>query len=191
LASANSPDCAAARAAIREWADARCLDLIEDGTGGAVFSPCRRWRYLLWRIDSPRGGLLGMGLLNPSTADASHDDPTIRRCRAQIRRARLSGLVVWNLFAFRATLPADLRRADDPVGPDNDAAIALSLHLARRTILGWGAHGSHRGRDAEVLARCQGSDGMPYALGFTDGGAPRHPLYLRADARCRRLPPKR
>jgi hypothetical protein len=191
LARANSPDCTAALAAVRGWAGARGLELVESGVGGAVFSPCRRWRYLLWRIDNPRGGLLGMGLLNPSTADASRDDPTIRRCRAQVPRARLSGLLVWNLFALRATLPADLKRAVDPIGPDNDEAIALSLGLARRTILGWGAHGGHCGRDAEVLARCQASGAMLRALGFTDAGAPRHPLYLRADVRCRSLPQKR
>jgi hypothetical protein len=190
LASASSPDCAAALVAIRAWAGAHRLDLIEDGAGGAVFSPCHRWRYLLWRIDNPRGSLLGMGLLNPSTADASRDDPTIRRCRAQVVRTRLSGLVVWNLFAWRATLPADLRRASDPVGPDNDAAIALALALARRTILGWGAHGSHRGRDVEVLARCRAAGEKLHTLGFTGAGAPSHPLYLRADARCRRLPPR-
>lgn len=174
--------------AIRAWAAASDLDLIESGSGGAVFSRCGGWRYLLWRSGDPRGGLLGMGLLNPSTADAARDDPTIRRCRAQVRRARLSGLLVWNLFAYRATLPADLKRADDPVGPANNGAIGLALSLARRTILGWGTHGAHRGRDAEVLPLCHASGSPLHVLGLTQGGAPLHPLYLAADRRCRRLP---
>jgi hypothetical protein len=159
----------------------------EHAGGGAVFSACARWRYLLWRVDNPRGRLLGMGMLNPSTADAARDDPTIRRCRAQVVRARLSGLVVWNLFAFRATLPADLKRAANPVGPDNDAAIALALSLSRRTILGWGVHGAHQGRDQVVLAMCGEAKLTMHILGRTLHGSPRHPLYLPATARCRPL----
>jgi len=179
-----------ALAAIRDWASLRDLDLQEDrATGsGAVFSRCGSWRYLLWRVGTGRGGLLGMGMLNPSTADAARDDPTIRRCRAQVGRARLSGLLVWNLFAFRATLPADLKRAADPVGPDNDAAIALALGFARRTILGWGVHGAYGGRDQAVLEQCAASGTVLHTLGLAAGGAPRHPLYLPPKTRCRRLP---
>jgi hypothetical protein len=126
-----------------------------------------------------------MGLLNPSQADETRDDPTIRQCRARARQAGLAGLIVWNLFAFRATLPADLRRAADPVGPDNDAAIALALALSSRTILAWGNHGAHLGRDRAVLARCAGADLA--VLGLTDAGQPRHPLYLPRGARLQRF----
>jgi hypothetical protein len=180
-----------ALAAVRAWADAEGLALVEDAAtrGGAVFSPCGRWRYLLWRIESTRSGLLGIGMLNPSTADAARDDPTIRRCRALAAKARLSGLIVWNLFAFRATLPADLKRAPDPVGPANDAAMRLALSLSRRTILAWGAHGSHRDRDAQALHICAASGARFHALGFTASGAPRHPLYLPATTRCRVFAP--
>lgn len=111
-----------------------------------MFSPCGRFRYLLWRLPSPRAKIVGMGLLNPSRADERHDDPTIRQCRARGRQAGHAGLIVWNLFAFRATLPADLKRAADPTGPENDAAIVLALELSNRTILAWGNHGAHRAR---------------------------------------------
>jgi hypothetical protein len=125
-----------------------------------------------------------MGLLNPSQADERRDDPTIRQCRARARRAGHAGLLVWNLFAFRATLPPDLKRALDPVGPDNDAAIALALALTGRTILAWGNHGTHLARDRAVLARCAGADIA--VLGLTDQGQPRHPLYLPRGTRLRR-----
>lgn len=171
---------------IAGWAAARDLDFRHDAaTGfGAVFSRCGGWRYLLWRAGDPRGKFAGIGMLNPSRADERRDDPTIRQCRARGRQAGFSGLIVWNLFAFRATLPADLKRAADPIGPDNDAAIALALSLSSRTILAWGNHGAHRQRDHAVLALCAGLDVA--VLGITGAGQPRHPLYLPRVTRLRR-----
>lgn len=128
-------------------------------------------------------------MLNPSQADETRDDPTIRQCRARGRQAGLAGLVVWNLFAFRATLPADLKRALDPVGPDNDAAIALALGLSSRTILAWGNHGAFAGRDRAVLALCAARAMPLHALGITGEGHPRHPLYLSRGTRLRRWNP--
>lgn len=172
---------------IAAWAQARGLDVRHDpATGfGATFSACGTWRYLLWRIAHPRAAICGMGLLNPSTADHRADDPTIRRCRARARQAGCAGLLVWNLFAIRATWPADLRRADDPIGPANDEATVLALALCRRTILGWGNHGLLHGRDRAVLAMC-GTAGHGFAtLGMTAANQPRHPLYLPSATRLR------
>lgn len=171
---------------VADWAQDRGLDFRHDpGTGfGAVFSPCGTWRYLLWRSAASRAKFVGIGMLNPSQADERRDDPTIRQCRARARQAGLAGLLVWNLFAFRATFPADLKRALDPVGPDNDAAISLALALSSRTILAWGHHGAHLARDRTVLTKCTGSDIA--VLGVTGTGQPRHPLYLPRDARLRR-----
>jgi hypothetical protein len=168
------------------WAQARELDYRHDPrTGsGAVFSRCGTWRYLLWRALSPRARLVGMGLLNPSQADEMRDDPTIRQCRARARQAGYAGLVVWNLFALRATFPADLKIASDPVGPDNDDAISLALGISSRTILAWGNHGGYLRRDRAVLARCTGTSLS--VLGLTGAGQPAHPLYLPRDTRLRR-----
>jgi hypothetical protein len=171
---------------IHDWAQERDLDYRHDPhTGfGAVFSRCGTWRYLLWRALSPRAGFVGMGLLNPSQADETRDDPTIRQCRARARQAGLAGLLVWNLFALRATFPPDLKRVSDPVGPDNDDAISLALEVSSRTILAWGNHGGHLGRDRAVLARCTGT--QIAVLGFTGAGHPHHPLYLPRSTRLRR-----
>ena len=179
---------AAALARIEEWAVIRDLDFRHDPASGsgAVYSPCGQWRYLLWRTESRRAAMLGMGLLNPSTADHLRDDPTIRQCRMRARRAGAKGVLVWNLFAYRATKPADLKRADDPVGAHNDAAIALAVELTRHTILAWGVHGAHRGRDREVLAMM--GDAPISVLGLTACGRPRHPLYLPAQTRLRHGP---
>jgi hypothetical protein len=155
-----------------------------------VFSGCGQWRYLLWRFAVPRGRVLAMGLLNPSKADDARDDATIARCRALARRQGGGNLLVWNLFALCATDPAELRRAGDPVGCDNDSAIALAFELASETILAWGNHGGLLGRDAEVLAPCAASGVPVRILGLTGQGRPRHPLYLpRTAVPCRwRIP---
>lgn len=127
-----------------------------------------------------------MGMLNPSTANEHADDPTIARCRRIAAHAGFANLLVWNAFAFRATRPVELKRTADPSGPDNDQAIVLALNLCPRTVLAWGNHGAHRSRDRDVLARCAASGAVLAALGFTNRGQPRHPLYLSAAVRPRR-----
>ena len=87
---------------------------------GARFSDCRLYRYQLWRIwDEGRPYLNVIGL-NPSTADETRDDPTIRRCIDYAKRWNYGGLFMTNIFAFRATLPAVMKKQVEPVGSDND-----------------------------------------------------------------------
>ena len=150
-----------------------------------VFSPCGQYRYRL-----SRAWLLGEGtvlfvMLNPSTADAEMDDPTVRRCMGFARRWGFQGLVVGNLFAWRATDPRELQRASDPVGPENDRHLAEMSGGADVTIVAWGAHDVQRGRASDVLGLLKGS---VEHLGLTKQGHPRHPLYLRADAARREMP---
>jgi hypothetical protein len=180
----------AALAAIEDWASTRDLDFRHDPASqfGAVFSSCGAYRYLLWRLPAPRAAVFGMGMLNPSTADEHADDPTIARCRRIAAQVGHANLLVWNLFAFRATAPADLKRAAEPVGQHNDAAIAMAHTLSRRTVLAWGNHACHLRRGEQVLAGLPAD--MPVAaLGLTKQGQPRHPLYLAATVRPRRWRP--
>lgn len=86
----------------------------------AVLSTCRKYRFALWRIwdeSKPYAMIIG---LNPSTADEKEDDPTIARCIGFARSWGYGGLCMANLFAFRATEPADIFAASDPIGPGND-----------------------------------------------------------------------
>jgi hypothetical protein len=115
-------------------------------------------------------------MLNPSTADAERDDPTIRRCGGFARAWGFGAMTVVNLFALRATDPARLRRARDPIGRDNDRHIAEAAAGADALVLAWGIHGALRDRDRAVLALL--SELRPSCLGLTRGGHPRHPLYL-------------
>ncbi len=155
------------------------LDLNLPPTSGAVLSDDGVYRYRLWREwDADKPSCLFI-MLNPSTADASQDDPTIRRCIDYARRWDFGGLVVGNLFALRATDPNRLYESDDPVGPDNDDALVDMHDNATLTVCAWGVHGHHRDRGdtvATMLSRFRHRS--LYCLGTTKGGAPRHPLYL-------------
>ncbi|MBN9611881.1 MAG: DUF1643 domain-containing protein, partial [Actinobacteria bacterium] len=117
---------------------------------------------------------------NPSTADASQDDPTIRRCISFAKSFGCGSLLVGNLYAFRATDPHDLFRADEPTGGErNDAALTELLTRGSAAVAAWGAHAKAR-RVAEVL-RLPGASRLT-ALAMTKDGAPRHPLYVPGTA---------
>jgi hypothetical protein len=118
-------------------------------------------------------------LLNPSVADALRDDPTLARCMARARGWGFGALRMVNLFAWRATDPAALPGAEDPVGPENDAALLRGARWADMILCGWGAGGVLAGRDAAVL-RLLGRRRL-WHLGLTAGGQPRHPLYVGYD----------
>lgn len=153
-------------------------------TRGAEISADGRYRYALWRRwDKTRPRLVFI-MLNPSTADAEHDDATIRVCMGRARRMGFGGIRVLNLFALRATDPAELDRADDPVGPEADGWLEKGLGLqsfGEMTIAAWGDGGLRRGlyrpRWREALGIICGDMGHPlHCLALTRAGQPRHPL---------------
>ena len=131
-------------------------------------------------------------LLNPSTADAEQNDPTLRRCIGFARHWGFGTLEVVNLFAYRTPHPAALRLARDPVGPDNDRHLLAALGRAELLVTAWGVHGAWRGRDREVARLLLDQEKSPgkslHCLGLTKGGFPRHVLYLE---RSRLLRPYR
>ena len=144
---------------------------------GAHFSRCRSFRYALWRewdVDGPKVLMIG---LNPSTADASRNDPTIRRCIGFARQWGFGGVWVLNLFAYRATYPADLRAAPDPVGPRNDEWIRRVARKVDRAVAVWGNDGGFMQRSTRVRAML--GDRLE-VIRLNAGGEPAHPLYLPA-----------
>ena len=126
------------------------------GCGGStrmtdtIFSPCRTYRYALWREWIGGDGYVMFIGLNPSTADETQDDPTIRRCIAFAKAWGYGGLSMTNLFAFRATDPKKMKAVADPIGPENDAHLLRLARDAGVIVAAWGANGTHRGRDADV-----------------------------------------
>ncbi len=150
--------------------------------GRASFDRTRRYRYALLRRFPAGSGRVCFCMLNPSTADARVNDPTVRRCVGYALGWGFEELEVVNIFALRSTDPTALTRAADPVGPRNDAAIRRAARRADLVVAAWGAWGSLMGRgDAALALLCREAD--VHLLGRTRSGQPRHPLYLRADAR--------
>jgi hypothetical protein len=124
-------------------------------------------------------------MLNPSTADEAKPDPTVSRCIGFAERLGHATLTVVNLFALRATDPADMLRHPDPIGPDNDTHIGLACADAARVICAWGNHGKHRGRARAVVAGLAAIGVRLSCLGTNRDGSPKHPLYLKSDSQPR------
>ena len=128
-------------------------------------------------------GCVAFCMLNPSTADEKEDDRTITRCIDFARRWGFQGLLVVNLFAFRATKPAILKRATDPVGKENDAYLRKAAKEADLFVCAWGTNGKHQERDRAVLSMLREKGVDLHCLVTTVTGFPGHPLYLRGDTR--------
>lgn len=158
--------------------DDRPSDMIR----AALISPDGLYRYTLERRWG-EGDFVNFVMLNPSTADASLDDPTIRRCIGFARGWSYGGLVVTNLFALRATDPKALYAHRCPEGPDNDATLAEVAGRSGLIVCAWGAHGPRVvfGHVRGVLDLLRESGKPLHCLGTTKAGQPLHPLYLRAD----------
>jgi hypothetical protein len=153
----------------------------------AHLSPCGTYRYRLrrWWNEPPKRWVLWI-MLNPSTADASLDDPTIRRCIGFSKAWGFDGLMVGNLHALRATDPESLRSIRDPFGPGNGLHLREMARDAEQVICGWGAHDFVS--QTSVASVLRDLDRPTFCLGTTKAGHPRHPLYV-ANATERRAFP--
>lgn len=153
------------------------MNLVESDAG-AQFSPCRRWRYLLWRRWDAAKPAANFLMLNPSTADERQLDPSCTRARGYAERWGYGALIVTNVFGWRATDPARMKAVRDPVGPANDAAIVRAAREAAIVVCAWGNHAGHRERAAAVLALLREARIPLHYLRLNGGGHPAHPLYL-------------
>lgn len=156
-------------------------DLPAEIVRGATVSGCGDYRYVLSRTWNPRAPTVLFIGLNPSTADAQRDDATSRICMHYAQRWGFGTLLLANLFAWRATQPADLFAATRPVGPRNNRTLRKLQSEAQLVICAWGVGGAHLGRDRFVLDMLH----TPYCLSRLRGGQPGHPLYKSS-----RLEPK-
>lgn len=171
-----------------------------------TFSPCRKYRYTLWRewdgdlitalanpITQPDKFVQFIGL-NPSTADETLDDPTIRRCIRFAKDWGYGAICMTNLFAFRATDPDVMKvqcLPEDDGEWDKNAVMSnrdwighIALHSqCDLTVAAWGKHGMHRRAHVHMIAFFKGLHKPLYHLGLNDDGTPKHPLYLKADTK--------
>jgi hypothetical protein len=154
---------------------------------GAEFSPCRTWRYRLWRTWDTGLPQLGWVMCNPSDGNEDELDPTLRRVRGFTMGFGYGGFVVVNLFGLVNSDPDALVRANDPIGPGNDAAILRTWSECDRFVAGWGKVGGRFSeRVKHVRALLAGSE--LWSLGTTQEGHPLHPLYLPGNLELERWP---
>jgi hypothetical protein len=160
----------------------------------ATISACGRYRYALgrtWDDEHDSRPIFSIIMLNPSTADGTADDPTIRKCIHFAKQEGCGSLLVRNLFAWRATDPAELRHAKDPVGPLNLSVLERDIVFGLR-VAAWGQLGPKWLRRLATRSICSAKIRSTFhVLALTDHGydrssnfadwttrQPRHPLYL-------------
>ena len=149
-----------------------------DAESVAIYSDCESYRYALTRIWEPDGRKALFVMLNPSTATEVQNDPTVERCERRARALGFGAFRVVNIFAYRATDPKVMRAKGDPIGTENDDAIAAGASWADQIICAWGSHGTHLNRGTAVAELLRATNLPLFHLGLTQAGAPKHPLYL-------------
>ncbi len=145
----------------------------------AIIDKSKKYRYFLerrWGLDAEN--VINFILLNPSTADATSDDPTVKACIEFAKRWKFDGIMITNLFAFRATDPAKMKSCQSPHGFQNDKFIKSVAKKSKMVVVAWGNHGTHCARDKEVLKILRAIN-QPFCLGITKSGNPKHPLYIK------------
>lgn len=165
------------------------------------FSPDRSYRYTLehrwgdtpdllshtdgWDGPPPLRRIMWIGL-NPSTADENQLDPTLRRIKAFSQAWGFNCFVMTNLFAYRATKPEDMKRQEDPIGPQNDETLYRLARTSEMIVAAWGAHGTHLQRGSRVWMMLKNASVRPvHCLVRNNDGSPKHPLYVKGDVRPR------
>lgn len=154
-----------------------------DGSSGALLSQDGKYRYGLWRLwEDPIApkDIVAFVMLNPSTADGLKDDPTIRKCVKFAKRYGGKGLVVVNLFAYRATDPKVMKAAgSEAIGPENNEMIFKQLEGVTTVVAAWGHGGKYFDREEAFLASAKARGVKLKALKLSKDGTPQHPLYQK------------
>lgn len=155
--------------------------LIDTGqAGGAEFSACRRWRWTLTRVWDPAKPTISFVGLNPSVADENKLDRTTAKCVKWAERDGFGKYVMLNLYGLVSTLPSGLKKAFDPVGPDNDEWIQKTFAESAAVVFCWGATwNKFTGPRIEVVTELARAAGLkPLCPGLTKAGFPLHPCRL-------------
>ncbi len=162
--------------------------LDDDERSSAVFSECGTYRYSLRREWDDSKMLLVWCMLNPSKAGADDDDPSVRRVRGFTKReGRYGGFILVNVWALIATDPKDLHAQRSAFEPENLIHIQHAA-VGRDVVVAWGARVARGPGLQNVMRILNGCAASIRCLGYTKGGEPRHPLYLRKDTPFERYP---
>lgn len=158
-------------------------DMFSAEQWGAIMSPSVPggvpvYRYVLWRIVNADLPILLVLMLNPSRATHDHGDRTVDGLMRRAAAMGYGGIVIINCFAYRARDPADMKSAEDPVGPANDDVIKTVLDQEADLLCAWGVNATHRDREREIVCAISSGRAKPHALRLCANGAPEHPLYI-------------
>lgn len=157
----------------------------------ALISDCGKYRYILSREWDLEKGRVCWIMLNPSTADASFDDPTIRKCIGFTNRLGMGAIFVVNLCAFRATKPRDLYASDeDVIGAENESNVLQAIRRSHKVIAAWGCLNPRTAWAHKVMRKTLMNENVTtYCLGTNGDGSPKHPLYVAYDTPLEQYPP--
>ena len=149
----------------------------------AKISKCEKYRYSLKRIWDEKKSLVAFIALNPSTADEVNNDKTIKRCIDFSKSWGAGGMYMFNVFAYRATDPTDMKAQEDPIGSENDKFLA-KLPKVDKIIVCWGNDGLHRDRANQVREILKNTEqNKLYCLDINKNGEPKHPLYVHGSTK--------
>lgn len=153
----------------------------------AVFSINRKYRFYLSRVWDKLLPCLAYVMLNPSTADAFKNDPTVERCQRRAMSLGFGSYSVTNIFAYRSTQPNALTLPNiEPIGEGNDEWITFAAGRSKKVVVGWGNHGNFNSRSDNVIALLDDAGHQLFCLDQNKGGCPTHPLYQPYDRPLRR-----
>ena len=167
------------------------MELFSNTEKSAVISDCGKYRYSLTRTWNDELPKVMFVMLNPSTADAMKDDPTIRRCVGFANSWGYGGIIVVNLFAFRATNPKELLSEEHPIGGDNLYYMRKAYDKVDKVVCAWGNKPILRkwfqckSFNESVLVHF--IKDKSYYLELSKDGTPKHPLYLKKDLKPKKL----
>ena len=147
----------------------------------AIFDMTGQYRYCLGRRWFLSGSEVTFIMLNPSRADATQDDPTLRACMQFAQRWHFGSLTVVNLFGYCTSHPNELKKVADPIGCENDRYLIEAVRRAQQVVLAWGNEGSLWARDRTVIQLLKAYQPKLSYLQLNRSGQPRHPLYVRRD----------
>jgi hypothetical protein len=150
-------------------------NLFNDIKKGAIFSPDKKNRYTLYRIWDEEKPLVMFIGLNPSTANASDDDPTIRRVQSMAKSWGYGGFYMMNLFCQVTPYPSELR-LDDNKYSGNLSWLLLVRKVCKDVVFAWGNF-NVLGMDKKIMKYFPDA----FALHINKNGSPKHPLYVKAN----------
>ncbi|MBW3243231.1 DUF1643 domain-containing protein [Epibacterium sp. DP7N7-1] len=159
--------------------------MLDIAGNGAVLSECKTFRYRLDRHVGEGDIVAAVIGVNPSTADASLDDQTVRKWRGFGQRLGWQRFIVGNVFSLRATNVREVAHAPDPFGPDHRKYLDGIIDEADIIVPCWGDRAKLprmlRPRLDDMMEVLRLTGRPLFCWGLTASGDPKHPMMLAYD----------